>query len=256
MPTSLPPTKEEMLVTVRTYPTPSTSHREVVCTGAVTLRSEWRRLYPVPLRYLPEECRFKTWDVIRLNVKPSKSDRRVESRRPHLPTLEVVRHVQSWQARNDWIRSTIVQSMAELRSQQRTLAPVRVKEVLDLTAHPVNAEWEPKKRAALNASSLFDTPIPLEKIPYEFRIEWRDGDGELHDSLMISWETAQTWRRYRGKYDNPIEVMKDKLVADLFSPSRDVSFFMGNHSRFRDTFMLCGWFVPPKGDVADGQLFL
>jgi hypothetical protein len=112
-----------------------------------------------------------------------------------------------------------------------------------------------RQRAALEAASLFDEVIPLEKIPFEFRIRWRDLSGELHDSLVISWELAQTWRSYRHRYDDPIRTMEEKLIGDLFSDRHEVSFFMGNHSRFRDTFMLCGWLVPPKGEATDDQLF-
>jgi hypothetical protein len=54
---------ERMLITVRTYPDLSTKHIETVCTAGVTASGQWRRLYPVPLRCLPEMQRYRTWDI-------------------------------------------------------------------------------------------------------------------------------------------------------------------------------------------------
>jgi hypothetical protein len=49
--------------------------------------------------------------------------------------------------------------------------------------------------------------------------------------------------------------MKEKLLGDVFSPSHTVAFFMGNHSRFRDIFMVAGWFIPPREEAEREQLF-
>jgi hypothetical protein len=66
---------------------------------------------------------------------------------------------------------------------------------------------------------------------------------------------AQTWRNYRHRYDDPIDRIKEKLLGDLFSPRNKVAFFMGNHSRFRDTFMVAGWFIPPREEAGRERLF-
>jgi len=145
--------------------------------------------------------------------------------------------------------------MKALKAAGLSLAPVAIQEVLDLTVKNVDANWDRKRRAKLEQRSLFDEPKSLEKIPFEFRFRWRDHDSEEHDSLVISWEMAETWRKYRKSYENPIEKMKGKLLGDCFGPSRQSSFFMGNHSRFRNTFMVCGWFIPPKREMRDEFLW-
>ena len=38
---------ERVLITVMTYPHPSTKYDEVVCTAGISAQGEWVRLYPV-----------------------------------------------------------------------------------------------------------------------------------------------------------------------------------------------------------------
>src|SRR4051812_16082494 len=94
--------RERILVTVQTYPTISGVHIETVCTGGITMDGEWRRLYPVPLRYLSTDQQYKTYDVVEVDVKPG-NDGRSETRQPHLPSLKIVGHVSDWQNRRDWV---------------------------------------------------------------------------------------------------------------------------------------------------------
>ncbi|MBL1216764.1 MAG: hypothetical protein D8M59_04635 [Planctomycetes bacterium] len=130
-----------------------------------------------------------------------------------------------------------------------------VDEVKDLIANETSAEWDAKRAKALSSRMLFDESLPLEKMPLEFRLIWSDEAGDEHDSLVISWEMAQTWRQYRKRYENPVDQMRAKLLGDMFSARNRVALFMGNHSRFRQTFMVCGWYIPPRSEVDDGSLF-
>ncbi len=245
-------TRERILNTVRTYPTPSTTNRETVCIGGITAGGEWRRLYPIPLRYLPENQQFRTWDVIEVDVRASTRDGRPESRRPHLPTLKLVDHLHDWEARCEWVKRTSFQSLRALIDAGRSLGPVTITKVIDLLARKETSEWDATRRAKLDTLMLYDQPLPLEKIPLQFRLIWHDGDDVQHDSLVISWEMAQTWRRYRKAYADPVGEMRTKLLGDYFGTSRKPEFFMGNHSQRRHIFMVCGWFVPPRG-VAENE---
>ncbi|MGH2622633.1 MAG: hypothetical protein ACRDE7_03120, partial [Sphingobacterium sp.] len=44
--------KTRVLITVTTYPLPSRSYDELVCTAGITEQGEWIRIYPVPLKFL------------------------------------------------------------------------------------------------------------------------------------------------------------------------------------------------------------
>jgi len=182
---------ERMLVTVRTYPSPSSSYKETVCVGAISRDGAWRRLYPVRLRYLPESQQFRVWDVIDLRVTPGR-DGRPETRRPHLPSLQIVDYLRNWSARLQWINQTILPSLASLRANGGSLGSIHVEKVLGFEAKPDISEWDPVRRAKLDQTMLFEKTLPLEKIPFRFRLRWRDMDRTEHDSLVISWEMAQT----------------------------------------------------------------
>ena len=47
--------KTRVLITVMTYPHPSVSYRELVCTAGITDNYNWVRLYPIDYRYMPPE---------------------------------------------------------------------------------------------------------------------------------------------------------------------------------------------------------
>ena len=42
----------KVLITVTTYPLPSRSYDELVCTAGITEEGNWIRIYPVPLQFL------------------------------------------------------------------------------------------------------------------------------------------------------------------------------------------------------------
>ena len=44
--------KQKVLIAVTTYPMPSRSHDELVCTAGLLENGQWIRIYPVPLSFL------------------------------------------------------------------------------------------------------------------------------------------------------------------------------------------------------------
>lgn len=64
----------------KTYPEPSKRYYETVCTGALRV-SDGRpiRLYPIPLRYMSDDSKYKLWDEIEVPIDRSKKDQRPES---------------------------------------------------------------------------------------------------------------------------------------------------------------------------------
>jgi hypothetical protein len=245
---------ERILITVRTYPNLSSKYIETVCTGGINDRGEWRRLYPVPFRHLDEDKQYRTFDVVKVKLG-SNPDGRHESRRPDAATLKVVDHIEKWPTRCDWVLPTALPSMKALQESERTLAPVEVAEVLEFVANPISAEWRLKQQELLKQVGLFEGPQPLEKIPFDFRLRWRDCDGEEHDSKFLAWEVGETWRKFRHRYNDPIGTMREKWMNDLFGPERRIWFFMGNFAEHRQHFGVCGTFTPPKEHVTSGNLW-
>ena len=79
--------KERILVTVKTYPTLSTKYGETVCTAGIREDGTWVRIYPVPFRRLHETERYKKYDWIECQLRPSSQDHRPDS----LSTLSIIR---------------------------------------------------------------------------------------------------------------------------------------------------------------------
>ena len=243
--------RERVLITVRTYPVLSQKHVETVCTGGITDTGEWRRLYPVSLRYLDREKQYKTFDIVEVEVKPGKDDR-PESRVPVVAGMRVVTTLKGWAERRGWIERTAFTSLEEMVAAGKSLAPVRVREVLEFVAKPGPTEWTAAQTELLKQGDLFFERKPLEKIPFDFRFRWIDGAGKQYNSHVIAWEFGETWRTYKKRYADPIAVMRDKWMNDLCATTkRDLLFFMGNDNRFRDQFYLCGIFGPPKQEESE-----
>ena len=241
-----------MLITVRTYPDPSEKYDETVCTAGITDNGEWRRLYPVPLRYLDYEKQYRTWSIVRLHTQPNATDNRPESRRPVVDSLEVEGELGRWEDRRDWVAaSSIFASTDEMVSAGRSIGPVAVREVKAFDVEPEEADWSPKQKARLAQERIWDDRKPLEKMPVRFRLRWVDGDGKEHRHTFRSWEVCETWRNWRDKYgeDGLDGRLREKWLGDLFGPRRDIQFFMGNLSqpKMRRIFQIVGSFTPPKG---------
>lgn len=246
---------ERILITVRTYPTLSKKYTETVCTGGINDQGQWRRLYPVSLRMLSEEKQYRTFDVVSVRVEELTSDGRPESRRPDVNSIQIESHLNDWNARSDWVMPTVCSSMKELVDSGRTLAPVAVSDVLEFIAEPTASEWSSEQLEMLNQLSLFDGPNPLEKIPFDFRLRWRDGNGDEHNSKFIAWEAYQTWRNFRKRYENPTEEMRRVWIEDRCSSKNVVSFFMGNFAQHPQHFGVCGMFTPPRKVYDSGTLW-
>ncbi len=241
--------EERILITVRTYPTLSAKYIETVCSGGITDSGEWRRLYPVPLRYLNRSQQYRTYDLIAVRVRAGK-DGRPETRSPDNPSIRVIDSVESWEARHQWVGPTIMTSLAMMQEKRRTLGPVRVSEVLALEAVPRRSEWTEAEKQKLAQAELFEERLYLEKTPFTFRIRWRDGDGEEHSSKFEAWEVYQTWRKYRHRYADPIEKLREAWMDRLNVEKNDLSFFMGNMAKRRNVWLVCGVYHPPRKEIA------
>ena len=245
--------EERILITVKTYPTPSTRYVETVCTGGINDRGEWRRLYPIRFRYLEEYQQYSVYDVIKVVVEEQSSDGRPESRKTRNDTIKKIERLDSWKSRHQWVAPTIFDSMRHMKEAGKTLAPVRVRRVLDLYALDASAEWSEKQKQILTEEGLFGEKKPLEKIPWDFRFQWVDEDGIEYDSKFLAWEVGETWRQVRSSYNNPVEEIRRRWLEKRCSEDHDLAFFVGNFREHPRHFGVCGVYSPPKKELADEQ---
>ena len=112
-----------ILVTVKTYPSPSMQYEEIVCVAGVdTKTKEWMRLYPVPFRDLPSYQQFRKYSVISVEVEKHRSDPRPESYRPDVNSLRVLEPLPTddgWERRRQVVMPTVSASMCAIQRERR-----------------------------------------------------------------------------------------------------------------------------------------
>ena len=144
-------TKTKVLITVMTYPHPSESHQELVCTAGITEDRQWVRLYPIDYRYRPKDQQFRKyqWIEIGLSDRGAKNDHRKESRKPDLASITLLgmplSTASEWKARREIIDAMPHHTRLELEAlyeaEKVSLGIVRPTEILDLKVEPVERQW-------------------------------------------------------------------------------------------------------------------
>jgi hypothetical protein len=253
--------RTKVLITVMTYPHPSETHQELVCTAAITEDSQWVRLYPIDYRYRPKEQRFRKyqWIEIGLADRGAKNDGRKESRKPDLDSIKLLGEPLStaddWRARREIIDAMPHHTRAELESlydsEKISLGIVRPTEIIDLKVEPVERNWKPEWERTLKQFNLFgDQPKPLEKLPYKFSYVFRCADTreKPHSAMIEDWELGVLYRKEverLGDETAAIASVRRKFFDEICHPSRDTRFFMGTVFPY-NTWVVIGVFWPPK----------
>ena len=265
---------EELLILTKTYPSPSTKHRETTCVAAVTCTRQMRRLFPVPFRLLDGQARFQKWEWIKARVTRSTGDQRPESRR--IDAGSIVRSgtiIQikrgDWSERLAWLEPHIVPSFSALEARRQatgeTLGFIRPSRILGLKITPVkDVDWTEADRLKLSQDGLFDAPEvksrpPLRKLPFDFhyRYECATPAGvELHTHKLVDWEAGALLWRCQQDYGPGWEA-KFRQRFDQEFAGKDLLFLMGTIHRFPDQWLIVGIVYPPKRPPArDAQLGL
>ena len=108
--------KKKILIVVMTYPIPSRSHTETICTAGLTKDGEWVRLYPIDYRYLDSSKQFRKyqWIEVELGPRNNEKDKRLESRRPKIESIslfgEPISTKNNWSERKHYIDKSPVRT--------------------------------------------------------------------------------------------------------------------------------------------------
>jgi hypothetical protein len=248
-----------LLVTVKAYPAISSTYGEVVCVAGIrtdTPAPTWVRLFPVPYRDIPFDQRFKKYQHISLEASHHSGDKRPETFRPNVDTLElgdIVPTKKTWTERKRFIDPLVVDSMCDVlrrqQSERLSLAAVRPGEVLDLVLDSDVDEWNPSKAAvAAQPSLFFQGKHGLEQIPHRWRYHYRcSANCNGHMQSMIDWELSESYRSWRERYDAPtlLEKIRQRFLEEMCSPQKDTIFFVGNQHIHPRAFLVLGVFWPP-----------
>jgi hypothetical protein len=259
------PEKKEVLILVRTYPTPAKTGVEVSCTAGITKEGQWIRLFPVPYRFLDEDQRFSKYQRIEVSVIKA-SDPRPESYKLIEDSIRVISGplptANGWKARKDVLAPLKAHCLCCLKKERDavgfpTLGFFKPKQIMRLLIDEDESEWTADQLAALRQTHLFgQQKVELEKVPHSFRYEFMCDEDvcQGHTMTCTDWEMGQAWRRWRRDYGDQWEEKFRLRFEEEIINKLDSHFFVGTIHGHPHTWIIIGLFYPPK-DTATYPLF-
>ena len=233
----------KVLITVKTYPIPSSQYDELVCTAGVTEDGDFIRLYPINFRDLPFSQQYRKYQWIEVTVtKHIGRDARKESYRPDCHSIEVLgdpirSNPGNWGLRAKFALAKKARSMEELKERQAldrtSLGVFRPKNVRDLRWEEVEPNWSPSFMHALRQQRLWEdrttTLEPPRKVPFKFSYRFKCDDNQCkgHKMMIEDWEVGALFWRLVDKGASHVEAaekVRAKFFDDLCGPDRDTHF--------------------------------
>jgi hypothetical protein len=258
----MPAETKRILVTVKTYPNPSSAYDETVCTAGIDLETgRLIRLYPVRFRHLPFVSQFKKWDVIEIDVRHKSADPRGDTWSPVSEEYRVVGHVGTgagrppdWRERRDLVMplvSTIEELEPRVLSQECSLGIVRVHGPARLRALPDPGGWSEQERLVVERQQLFGPRRrSLERVPWKFMYQFRCSPTcPGHTYQLFDWEAYALHRGQLQKRGDPLAAAQDvehQYNERLGLTDHDVHLFVGTHYLRQGQFSAIGVFYPPR----------
>jgi hypothetical protein len=262
----------KLLITVKTYPIPSSKYDELVCTAGVSETGEFVRIYPVNFRDLPYSKQYRKYQWIEVHAKKHTGrDSRKESYRPNCDTLQILGEPipttkGDWSARGRYVLANRAASMEELHDQQSSdktsLGIIRPRQVTDLVISEDDADWKAGFLAALKQSRIWDdrevTKQPPRKVPFKFsyRFECDDSRCKGHRMMIEDWEVGALYWRLIDKGATPQEAalgVKDKFLGTLCSDKNDTHFYVGTILAHPKSWVVIGVFYPKKPTTSQSK---
>jgi hypothetical protein len=263
--------RERVLITVKTYPTLSQSHIELVCTAGLREDGSWVRIYPMPFRLLDEGQQFPKWTWIELDLVRRTKDRRPESfspaNRDEITILEKISPADGWRERKEWVlkRGKVWTNLTDLiasgKRDEVSLATFRPAEMLGFEWQQTSEDWNPAKLAAVTAqlqqsnflepNSLQQDFTPASKLPYDFYYRFKDDAGKESRMRILDWEVGMLFwncKKKAASVAEALEKVRQKYEEEFFKT--DLHLFLGTtfewHSRAPNPWVIIGVFPPPK----------
>ena len=166
--------REKILLTVTTYPLPSKSYDELVCTAGVREDGTWVRIYPMPLSVLrgwkttgkTKQTKY-TW--IELDLEKRTDDFRPESHSPKdygfkdLVIGETLDTKNNWEARKTFCLQSVYTNLTQLIEDSQapkniSLATFKPSKIKRLVIEKDEEDWKPVWVALQSQMDLFSEP--------------------------------------------------------------------------------------------------
>lgn len=266
--------RKKVLIAVTTYPLPSRSYDELVCTAGVLENGEWIRIYPVPLSFLFDlkgtgKLNNVKYTWIELDLKKRSDDFRPESFSPkNYDFKDLVLHnrldtARNWAHRKKFCLANPYTNLNKLISDSKapknlSLATFKPKKILKFEWESDEREWKNEWKDLRKQGDLFfnvkspEALIP--KLPYKFFYKFIDDSGKESRLMIEDWEIgALYWnclRSCEGDENRALKKVKEKYETE-FLKEKDIYLFLGTTKewhmrRSNNPFVIIGVFYPKK----------
>lgn len=258
---------KKILITVTTYPLPSRSYDELVCTAGILEDGSWIRVYPIPLSFLNQvkkDIGFKKYTWIELDVKQRTDDFRPESYSPNnydIKILETLDTKEYWKERKKFCLNNVFTSKTKLINESLdptnlSLATFKPSKIVDLIIEDDERDWKDEWKELRKQTDLFadiesDPEKLIPKVPYKFYYIFEDDEGIPSKLMIEDWEIFELYKnclKRTGNEKEALKLVKEKYF-DIFNAKNDVYLFLGttmqwHRRRSRNPFVIIGVFYP------------
>lgn len=251
---------KRVLVTVKTYPHPSKTYRELVCVAGVQEDGSFIRLYPVQFRHLDRNEQFSKYQWIELKVEKNQKDHRPESFRPVAGSIclgEKIPTKNNWAERKQWVLPKSLPTMCELNQRLQTevsLGIIKPREIKFLVEQ-TEPDWDEAYKSSLRQQNFFiddekGAEKALEKIPYRFSYQYKcmNENCKGHSMTITDWEIGMLYLRQYREHNNEnkaIAGVRQTFLDKLCGSDKDTHFFVGTVHQHA-TWIVLGVFYPKK----------
>lgn len=267
--------RKKVLLTVVTYPLPSRSYDELVCTAGVLETGEWIRIYPVPLAFLKglrKEGKTESFKYswLELELKKRPDDFRPESHSPvHYDFSDLQIHGKvdtksNWAERKKCVTATVYTNKAQLLAdaaapKNLSLATFKPERIISFEIEEEESrDWKDEWKALRQQGDLFhqekNPEISIRKLPFKFFYRFTDDEGKESRLMIEDWEIgALYWNCLKeSDGDEAKALLKVRTkYEDEFLNEKDIYLFLGTtkewHARRApNPFVIIGVFYPKK----------
>jgi len=255
---------EKILIWGKTYPELSKTYIETVCTGGTREDGGFIRLYPIPLRYLDEDSKFKKYQWIYARIHKSSEDHRPESFKIDFNHIEICSSIPTdqncWANRKLFVfnKSAVFESVEELLDAERrdhtSLGFVKPKEIIDIHTEERPSEDRETFIRKLKENQLrsqqedlfqgYDSKEirNLQFITHRLKVRWKchGNTCNTHNMSILDWEVYEFTRKFG------LQSAKSKLNDLLNLDKFDIGFFLGNMKLHPTSFAIGAIWYPKR----------
>ncbi len=258
---------KKILITVTTYPLPSRSYDELVCTAGLLEDGSWIRIYPVPLSFLKDlkkDTGFKKYTWIELDVKERTDDFRPESYSPNNYNIKILDTLDTknyWKERKNFCLNNVYTNKSKLiKDSQKplnvSLATFKPTKIVDFIIEDDDKEWKDEWKELRKQTDLFaeiesDPEKLIPKIPFKFYYVFLDDEGVSSRLMIEDWEVFELYKnclRRTNSKKKALELVREKYF-EIFTAKNDIYLFLGttmqwHRRRATNPFVIIGVFYP------------